>query len=105
MTDVPILELSKRIENSEQLMDLGIKGLKLPEFKIKAALYDHPNSIQTATHDILSVWLKQQPTRQEAYTTLYRGLKEAQMHQLATILQKWVHELLDETSPKVKEGM
>ena len=48
---------------------------------------------------------QKQPNRQEAYTVLCRGLKEAQMHQLAAILQKWVQEILDETSPKMIESM
>ena len=86
-------------------MDLGIKCLKLPVFVIKAAWYNHRDSIQAATHDILSVWAQKQPNRQDAYTVLCRGLKEAQMHQLAAILQKWVQEILDETSPKMIKGM
>ena len=58
-------KLSKRIPNGEELMELGINGLGIPEFKIKTAMYDHSDSIQAATHELLSTWLKQQTDRQE----------------------------------------
>ena len=61
--DEHILELSKRIPTGNELMDLGIKVLHLPECKINAALYDHNNSIQAATHELLSTWLKNQTNR------------------------------------------
>ena len=85
-------------------MDLGIKVLKFPEFKIKAVLYDHSNSIQTAAHDIISSRVEQQLNRQEAYTTLCTGLKEARMHQLATEVQQWVEGTVDEPSVTLNKG-
>ena len=48
LEDVHVLELSKRITTGDELKHLGVKVLKLPEIKIKAALYDHSNSIQAA---------------------------------------------------------
>ena len=74
-------------------MDFGIKALQLPDFKIKSAMYDHKDSIQSATHELLSTWLKQQPNRQEAYVNLKAGLKRAQMNQLANELQCWVEKV------------
>ena len=65
-----ILELSKRIENRQQLMDLGIKALKPPDFRIRAALYGHKDSIQDAAHEIIRRWSQQQPTQKEAYALL-----------------------------------
>ena len=90
LEDVHLLDLSKRITTGEELTDLGIKVLKLPDFRIRAALYDHKKSIQAATQDVIHSWLLQQSNRQEAYTALHTGLKEAKMHQLAGELQLWV---------------
>ena len=90
LQDEHILDLSKRITSAEELMDFGIKGLGLPDFKIKTAMYDHSDSIQAATHELLSTWLKQQTDRQEAYKNLQAGLKRAQMNQLVANLRTWV---------------
>ena len=88
--DEHVLELSKRITSGEELMDLGINGLGVPEFKIKAVMYDHSDSIHAATHELLSTWLKQQTDRQEAYMNLCASLRRCQMNQLAIQLTKWV---------------
>ena len=71
-------------------MDLGIKVLHLPESKIKSALYDHDNSIQEATHELLSTWMKGQTSRQEAYTNLYSDLRKGEMKELAGLVKQWV---------------
>ena len=71
-------------------MELGIKVLKFPADTIKAAMFDHKDSIQTATHALLSKWLKEQLSRQEAYLSLLEGLKNAQINQLASNLRIWV---------------
>ena len=88
--DEHVLELSKRITSGEELVELGINGLGIPEFKIKAVMYDHSDSIQAATHDLLSTWLKQQTDTQEAYMNLCASLRRCQMNQLAIQLTKWV---------------
>ena len=80
LQDEHVLDISKRITSGEELMDFGIKGLGLPDFKIKTAMYDHSDSIQAATHELLSTWLKKQTDRQEAYKNLQAGLKRAQMN-------------------------
>ena len=90
LRDEHILELSKRIPTGEELMDLGIKVLHLPECKINAALYDHSYSIQKATHELLSTWFKRQTNRQEAYTNLCSDLRKGEMKQLAGLLKQWV---------------
>ena len=64
-------------------MDFGIKGLGLPK-------YDHSDSIQAATYELLSTWLKKQTDRQETYKNMLAGLKKAQMNQLAANLRTWV---------------
>ena len=90
LQDEHVLDLSKRITSAEELMDFGIKGLGLPDIKIKTAKYDHSDSIQAATYELLSTWLKKQTDRQEAYMNLLAGLKRAQMNQLAANLRTWV---------------
>ena len=90
LQDEHVLELSKRITSAEELMDLGIKGLGLPDFKIKTAMYDHSDSIQAATYELLSTWLKKQTDRREAYKNMCAGLKRAEMNQLAANLRTWV---------------
>ena len=74
LDDVHILELSKRITSESDLMELGIKGLRLEKFLIEAALYRHPKDIQDAALDVLSEWMKQQRNMTDAYTTLLKCL-------------------------------
>ena len=85
-------------------MDLGIKALKLPDFKIQSALYDHKDSIMAATHEVIRAWLQQQSNKQDAYVALHTGLKEAKMNQLAGELQLWVEATVGNTSTPMKEG-
>ena len=90
LQDEHILELSKRIPDGNELMEFGIKVLMFKEDTIKAAMFDHRDSIQAATHKLLSKWLNQQPNRREAYMVLQAGLKRAKMNQLASNLRVWV---------------
>ena len=78
-------------------MDLGIKVLHLPECKINAALYQNNNSIQAATHELLTTWLKRQINRQEAYTNLYSDLRKGEMKELAGLLKQWVEGVRQES--------
>ena len=105
LEDVHLLELSRKITSAQELEDLGIKVLKLRGYKIKAALYDHSNSIQAATHDVISSWVQKQSSRQEAYTTLLTGLKEAELHQLAGELQELVEGMVEQPSATLDRGM
>ena len=99
-----LLELSKRVQSKGQLMDLGIKGLKLPGFKIQSALYDHKDSIQAASYEVIRHWSQQHANRHEAYATLLTGLKKAQMYQLAGEVQMWVEGKKEESSTSLREG-
>ena len=103
LLDEHILELSKRIPNGLELVDLGIKVLKLPEYVINAALYDHNNSIQEAAYQLLSMWLRGQTNRQQSYTYLYSALKEGNMGELAGLVKQMVEGLAD-TSPVSAES-
>ena len=85
-----IFELSKRITSESDLMNLGIKGLKLRKNLIEAALYRHPKDIQDAAHDVLSEWMKRQPNVVDSYCTLLQYLRQCQMNQLAAYLRQLV---------------
>ena len=89
-----MLELSKRIAGNRDLKDLGIKGLELPGYEIKAALRNK-GEIQEATYHVLSRWLEKQKSREEAYINLIAGLRKCEVNQLAGELEQWV-----ETAPR-----
>ena len=91
LQDSHILELSKRITNQEELLELGINVLGLRDFKIKAALYDH-KQIRPATHEVLSTWVKQQVNRVEAHTNLVASLERRQMFHLVSMLKPTIQQ-------------
>ena len=82
LQDEHVLELSKKITNDDELMDFGIKVLNFPKETIKAAMFDHRDSIQAAARELLFIWLSQQPSRHEAYVNLQTGLIRTQMNHL-----------------------
>ena len=69
LEDAHILELSEKITCDTDLMELGVKVLKLPECKIESAIFDK-KEIQPAAHKVLRSWLRKQSDRHEAYNTL-----------------------------------
>ena len=90
LDDTHVFKLSTRITTESELMNLGIKGLKLPKFIIESALYRHPKDIQDAAHDVLSEWVKQQEDMENNYKNLVQCLKQCQMNQLAVELMQLV---------------
>ena len=92
--DEHIVDLSRRITNSQELTDLGIKALKLPQYIVKAAMYNN-GTISEAACDVLSTWLERQASRQQAFTDLHSALQRAEMEQLAAQLKQWVEGLED----------
>ena len=80
-------------------MDLGIKVLKLPNFKIQSALFDHKNSIHSASYEVIGYWSQQQLNPEDAYITLRTRLQEAKMNHLAAELQLWVEGKRGEALP------
>ena len=90
LEDSHILDLSKRITSEEELLVLGVKGLGLPDFKIKSALYDNKR-IQPAAYEVLSAWRKQQESRHDGYQILISALEKVEMNQLAAELREWMH--------------
>ena len=80
-------------------MTLGIKGLELPDFKIKSALYDN-KSIQSAAYEVLSSWRKQYENSEEAFQNQIAALVKVEMNQLATELQNWTQRNVKQTKLK-----
>ena len=84
-----MLKMSQMITSTQELRELGINVLKIPENIVQTAIYDHRHSsIHDASHQVLSTWQKQYQTEQEAYESLYRGLKNCQMNHLAAELKR-----------------
>ena len=89
LEDSHVHELSTRITNQQDLMNLGINGLKLPRHTIQSALYNHRDSIQGAAYAVILDWMKQQDTRTEAFANIIDCLQKCKMNQLATELWQW----------------
>ena len=90
LKDGPVRELAERITSQGQLMELGIRVLKIPENKINLAITNHRHSIQDAAQEVLRLWLRQQVNRETAYTVLYNALRGNNWNMLATHLKGWV---------------
>ena len=82
--DPDILHLSERITNRDELMKLGVDVLKLADSKIKSALYDHRDSINSAAYEVLSSWRVQQENRYQAFSVLMSSLAQHNMSYLLT---------------------
>ena len=89
LTDELLLNLSKRITDEEELMDIGVKVLRLPEYEIQSALHDKKD-IQPAAQKVFKSWLKKQENREKAFTAIRRSLQENGMNLLANVLSSSV---------------
>ena len=89
LTDSAVLDLSKRITNEAELVELGVDVLNLPDHIIDAAVYNK-KEIQSAAHTVLRTWMKKQTNRQEAYTTLCAELRRYEKNELCALLKRWV---------------
>ena len=106
LTDEHIVNLSKRITSQSELVELGVRGLNLPEFIIDAAIYNK-NEIQDATREVLQTWVKQQTNREESLVKLQTGLQKCEMNSLVAELRLWTEgrtEALSETRMYFKQG-
>ncbi len=90
LADEHILDLAERITSNFDLLKLGLKVLKIPNFTIKAARADNSHSIQEAAYNVLMSWRGGIATEQEAFRVLHTGLVEAGFVQLAAELCQWV---------------
>ena len=73
-------------------MKLGVKVLKMPDFKIKSALYDNRDSINAAACEVLSEWRVQHRNRSQAYSILMSSLAQHNMMYLVGANQELVEE-------------
>ena len=89
LEDSHILELSRRITNKQELMNLGIKGLNLPRHTIRSALYKNKDCIQDAAHAVISDWALQYETKSMAYVDIIASLQKCKMNQLASEVRQW----------------
>ena len=85
-------KVSKWVTGTEKLKDLGLNVLKFENNVIQTALTNHRPNITNAAHDVLSKWRDQYYTQEEAYHSLYKGLKERKMNQWATQLRQLARE-------------
>ena len=95
LEDSHVLNLSQRITSEHQLRDLGSRALGVRQHIIGTALFNDRTCIQDAAYNVLSTWLKGQPSRQEAFMSMQTGLKRARMNQLAADLRMWVQGIED----------
>ena len=86
-----IWKLAERITSEQQLKDIGLKVLKICDFKIESALTDRTN-INLAAHLALKTWARDQNNRCEAYTNLVSALRSNGFKDLAGKLTQWVEE-------------
>ena len=81
------MDLSHRITSRKDLLEVGVKVLKLPDCKIQTALCDHKD-IYSATHDVLRSWRKGQNNDQEAYIILKASFRQHGFNNLAAVLDR-----------------
>ena len=86
MDDVHLWELAQRITTRQELLDLGLKVLGLPQHQVNSALTNN-RDVDLAAHHILQIWYRQYTSSIEAYTDLYTSLKQCGKSQLAAQLQ------------------
>ena len=104
LKDSHVLELSTRLTSTQDLLNLGINGLKLPRHTIQSAVHNHKDSIQDAAYDVLTKWANQQDNESAAYANITAALDKCQMNQLAAELRNWV-EIKDDEGPITQEGV
>ena len=80
------MSLSRRVVSEDDLVKLGVTGLKLPDYRVQAALSNRQESITSAAYAVLREWLHRKKNRDEAFTELQRALHWCEMNNLATQL-------------------
>ena len=78
-----------RIPSLEKLRELGIVGLKLPDYQIDNVLYDHRRSIRGAVLDVIYILLRRNGNRVQAYKELYSALQCIGLNMLANEMGSW----------------
>ena len=89
LTDEHLVRLSQRLTNYGNLRSLAYRGLKLEHEEIETSIMNNHNDVQSAAYDILQTWMKQQETRENAFSEMYAALQESQLQMLAEELLQW----------------
>ena len=92
LTDLYLLELSRRIPTPHDYWNLGVKVLNLPDYEISSVWTKHRPEANLAAHELLKIWCKKQTNRTEAFHTLHAALRRGQMYKLAAELKQWAEE-------------
>ena len=90
LTDVHMWELAQRITNEEELQQLCVNVLQVHSFNITTPRREEKDDISFIAREALKIWIKKQPTREEAYAKLYSALSNHGEKQLAEELRQWV---------------
>ena len=90
LTDELLLNLSKRITNEEELMDLGVKVFRGSQITSYNQLFMIREEIQPAAQKVLKYWLKKQENREKALTAMRTSLQENEMNLLVDVLSSSV---------------
>ena len=98
LTDEHLVWLSQRLTNYGNLRSLAYRDLGLQPEEIEPSITNNPNDVQSAVHDILQTWVKQQETREKAFSDIYTALKESQLQMLAEELLEWEENRRRETN-------
>ena len=93
LTDDHINRLSQRLTDSGQLRSLAYSGFRLEHHQIEPIMHNRSNDIQSAAHEVIHTWLKQQKNRDEAFIKMLAALQECKMEMLATNLKQWANQM------------
>ena len=74
-----LLNLSKSLNNKEDLANLAILGLGIEENKVDTALQNHPGDINSAANQILKQWRNGYENTANAYSILCKALRKVKL--------------------------
>ena len=89
LTDEMVLNLSKRLNNTLNLVTLATTGLKIPDYIVDGYINNNPYNIMIAALGVLKHWVRCQLNPYVAYTEMCKALTAAQMpHYIYEVLEK-----------------
>ncbi len=86
LTDLDIIELSKRITTQHKLREIAVR-LRVEPFHVQAAVNDNKKITEAAQH-VLQEWRQTQSTAEEAYKNLEEALRACGQLQLLESLNR-----------------
>ena len=89
LTDEMVLNLSKRLIDTSDLLTLAITGLGVFGHIVDWHINKNRPDIVIAAREVLTDWIKIQPDRHVAYTEMCKALRAAEMpHYICEVLEK-----------------